>query len=98
MLTIPPRARPYSAPKALFTTRNSWTDSCGGVERCEPVAVLTLSAPSTVTILLRSRIPAKEMRVVSNSVMVDCKLVRPVATPAVRSAKSVNCRPLMGRS
>ena len=42
--------------------------------------------------------PAKEMRVVSNSVMVDCRLVRPVATPAVSKAKSVNWRPLMGRS
>src|SRR6266566_1938403 len=36
MLTMPPMARPYSEPKLLLTTRNSWTDSCernlGGLE------------------------------------------------------------------
>ena len=98
MLTIPPSARPYSAPNPLFTTRNSCTDSCGGVDLWDPVTVFTLSAPSTVISLLRSRIPPKETRVDSNSVIVDCKLVRPVATPAVSRAKSVNSRPLIGRS
>ena len=41
--------------------------------------------------------PAKETRVTSNSVIVDCKLVRPVATPGVNNAKSVKRRPLIGR-
>src|SRR5580658_4896741 len=92
MLTIPPSARPYSAPNPLFTTRNSLTASCDGVDRCDPVAVLMASAPSTVTALLKSRMPPNEMRVTSNSVIVDCKLVRPVATPGVKRAKSVNSR------
>src|SRR6266852_5218866 len=39
-LTIPPSARPYSAPKLLFTTRNSLTASWDGVARCDPVARL----------------------------------------------------------
>ena len=97
MLTIPPRARPYSAPKLLFTTRNSLTASCEGVARWEDVTVLMVSAPSTVTILLKSRMPPKETRVTSNSVNVDCKLVRPMATPGVNRAKSVNRRPLIGK-
>ncbi len=41
------------------------------------MAVLMVSAPSTVTRLLRSRMPPKEMRVTSVSVIVDCRLVRP---------------------
>ena len=97
MLTMPPMARPCSAPKLLFTTRNSLTASWEGVPRCEPVAVLTVSAPSTVTMLLKSRMPPKEMRVTSASVMVDCRLVRPVVTPGVNRAKSVKSRPLIGR-
>src|SRR6266481_113513 len=63
-----------------------------GEERCELVAVFMLSAPSTVTRLLRSRIPPNETRVTSNSVKVDCRPVRPVAMPGVS-----NNRPLMGR-
>ncbi len=98
MFTIPPSARPYSAAKLLLTTRNSLTASCDGVARCEPVAVLMLSAPSTVTLLLRSRCPPKEMRVTEGSVNVDCRLIRPVVTPGLSSAKSVNKRPLMGRA
>ena len=68
MFTIPPSARPYSAPKLLLTTRNSLTASCDGVARCDPVAELMLSAPSTVTLLFKSRWPAKEMRVTLGSV------------------------------
>src|SRR5262249_60523119 len=89
MFTIPPSARPYSAAKLLFTTRNSLTASCDGVARCDPVAVLMLSAPSTVTLLLRSRWPANEMRVTVGSVNVDCRLVRPVVTHGVSEAKDV---------
>src|SRR5215831_16569659 len=97
MLTMPPAARPYSAPKLLFTTRNSCTDSWGGVERCTPEMVLTKSAPSTVTVLLNERIPPKEICDVSKSVKVVPRLVRLVATPGVSNAKSVNNLPLMGR-
>src|SRR5215471_8157464 len=96
ILTMPPAARPYSAPKLLFTTRNSWTDSCGGVDRCTPEIVLTKSAPSTVTVLLNDRMPANEICEVSKSVKVVPRLVRLVATPGVSNAKSVNNRPLMG--
>ncbi len=96
MFTIPPSARPYSAAKLLFTTRNSLTASCDGVARCDPVAVLMLSAPSTVTLLLRSRCPPNEMRVTEGSVNVDCRLILPVVTPGLSSAKSVNSRPEMG--
>jgi len=35
---------------------------------------------------------------VEGSVNVDCRLVRPVATPGLSSAKSVNKRPLMGKA
>ena len=45
----------------------------------------------------KSRMPPKETRVTSNSVNVDCKLVRPMATPGVNRAKSVNRRPLIGK-
>src|SRR5438477_603524 len=55
------------------------------------------AAPSTVSSLLRSRMPPNDTRVTSNSVFVDCKLVRPVATPGVNSTKSVNRRPLIGK-
>jgi hypothetical protein len=41
--------------------------------------------------------PANETRLTSNSVMVDPTLVRPVVTPGVKRAKSVNSRPLIGR-
>src|SRR2546421_888920 len=92
MLTMPPKARPCSAPKPLLTTRNSLTASWEGVARWEPVAVLMVSAPSTVTRLLKSRMPPKEMRVTSDSVKVDCRLVRPVVTPGVSRTKSVNNR------
>src|SRR5712664_2895571 len=96
MLTMPPKARPCSAPKPLLTTRNSLTASWEGVPRWEPVALLMVSAPSTVTRLLKSRMPPKEMRVTSDSVKVDCRLVRPVVTPGVSRTKSVNSRPLIG--
>ena len=98
MLTIPPSARPYSAPKLLFTTRNSWTASCGGVARCTPLMVLTKSAPSTVISLLNERMPPKEICVTSNSVKVVPRLVRLVATLGVSRAKSVKSRPLIGKS
>ena len=42
------------------------------------------------------RMPPKEMRVTSDSVKVDWRLVRPVVTPGVSRTKSVNNRPLMG--
>ena len=96
MLTMPPKARPCSAPKPLLTTRNSLTASCDGVALCDPVAVLMLSAPSTVTLLFRSRCPPNDMRVTEGSVNVDCRLVRPVVTPGVSRTKSVNSRPLIG--
>jgi hypothetical protein len=98
MFTMPPSALPYSAPKLLFTTRNSLTASCEGVARCDPVAVLMLSAPSTVTLLFKSRWPPKEMRVTVGSVNVDCKPILPVVTPGLNNAKSVNRRPLKCRS
>ena len=97
MLTIPPNARPYSDPKLLFTTRNSCTASWGGVARCTPLMLLTKSAPSTVISLLNERIPPKEICVTSNSVNVVPRLVLLVATPGVKSAKSVNRRVLVGR-
>src|SRR5712691_2535497 len=96
MLTMPPKARPCSAPNPLLTTRNSLTASWEGVARWEPVTVLMVSAPSTVTRLLKSRMPPTEMRVTSDSVKVDCRLVRPVVTPGVSRTKSVNSRPLIG--
>jgi hypothetical protein len=61
------------------------------------VTVLIVSAPSTVTSLLRSRIPPKETRVTSNSVIVDCRLVRPVATPGVSNTKSVKSPDVLPR-
>ena len=96
MLTMPPSARPYSAPKLLLTTRNSCTASWLGVARCTPVMVLTKSAPSTVISLLNERMPPKEICVTSNSVKVVPSAVRLVATLGVRSAKSVKRRLLMG--
>src|ERR1700730_10705392 len=55
------------------------------------------SAPSTVMMLLKERMPPNEICVISSSVNVVPRLVRPVATPGVRRAKSVNSLPLTGR-
>ena len=63
-----------------------------------PLAVLTKSAPSTVISLLNERMPPKEICVASYSVNVVPRLVRLVATPGVSSAKSVNTRPLVGKT
>ncbi|HMG35850.1 MAG TPA: hypothetical protein VKM94_18085 [Blastocatellia bacterium] len=54
------------------------------------------SAPSTVIRLLNDLMPPNEIWVISNSVNVVPRLVRPVATPGVSRAKSVNSLPLTG--
>jgi hypothetical protein len=97
-LTMPPSARPYSALKLLFMTRNSLTASCDGVARCDPLAARMLSAPSTVTALFRSRWPPKEIRMTFGSVKGDWALVWPTETFGLRRAKSVKRRPLTGRA
>src|SRR5262249_43368488 len=97
MLTMPPRARPYSAPKLLLTTRNSLTASCDGVARCDPVAVLMLSAPSTVTLLFRSRCPPKEMRVTVGSVKGGFRPEPPVGNAGAGQAKIRNQPPAAGQ-
>ena len=71
-----------------FLRRSGTLRACGGVDVVGAV---------DGDFIAKSRMPAKETRVTSNSVMVDCRLVRPVATPGVSRAKSVKRRPLMGR-